>query len=168
MVTYLRKCFKKRSCANRSDEFLSVWPCDSFGMYEQTVHSVYLLRECAQMLNFFAYLRSLLCSTGCDQKALAISSPYINGNLEKPTARASLAPVSLALHKQSCVSRHNICTARYGFSKSPNMSAITNNRNAKFLAEMRVRAYSAQQSEVFMLNCSCARLPKAFASAPHC
>ncbi len=41
------------------------------------------------------------------------------GNLEKPTARASLAPVSLALHEQSCVSRRNICAARYGFSKSP-------------------------------------------------
>ena len=37
----------------------------------------------------------------------------------KNPARASLAPVSLALHEQSCVSRHNICTARYGFSRSP-------------------------------------------------
>ena len=40
------------------------------------------------------------------------------GNLEKPTARASLAPASLALHEHCCVSRHNICAARYGFSKS--------------------------------------------------
>ena len=40
------------------------------------------------------------------------------GNLEKPTARASLAHASLALHEHCCVSRRNIY-ARYGFSMLP-------------------------------------------------
>ena len=46
------------------------------------------------------------------------------GNLEKPTARASLALASLALHEQSCVSRRNICAARYGLSKSPRNTVL--------------------------------------------
>ena len=53
-------------------------------------------------------------------------------NLEKPTAQASLAPASLALHEQSCVSRRNICSARYGFSRPPTVRESAHARQKLF------------------------------------
>jgi hypothetical protein len=38
------------------------------------------------------------------------------GQFDNPTARAALAPVSLALQQQRCLSRRNIYFARDGFS----------------------------------------------------